>query len=85
MYAHSSKLVVSNSHQKPQVVVVDPWGEDYSLLPGEECEIVAYGDAAGPSFHIVVRDGTSQVYCIDANDFQVLQNGAKLECGHNRQ
>src|SRR5262249_54509773 len=63
VYPFTAKLGVSNSRSKPQVVAVEPWANDYTLLPGEELEIVAFGDAELPWFHVVEWDGVSQVYC----------------------
>jgi hypothetical protein len=85
MYPYRSKLGVSNSRDAPQVVAVEPWAEDFTLMPGEELEVVAFGKAAVPWFYVVEWDGTSQVYCNAAADFEVLQGGVRLECGHNRQ
>jgi len=66
-------------------VAVEPWGEDFTLLPGEALEIVAVGEADTPWFHLVEWEGSSQVYCENAVDFKVLQRGIQLKCGHNRQ
>jgi hypothetical protein len=80
-----SKLGISNRHDTPQVVAVEPWGEDFTLMPGEELEVVAFGSSALPWFFVVEWSGTSQVYCNDTADFEVTQGGVRLECGHNRQ
>jgi hypothetical protein len=85
MAKYRSKLGLSNSCNAPRVVAVEPWADDLTLMPGEELEIVAFGDSAVPWFDVVEWDGTSQVYCNDTDDFEVLQSGVRLECGHNRQ
>src|SRR5262245_54840965 len=85
MNPYSAKLGGSNSRGKPQVVAVEPWGSDYTLLPGEELSVVAFGDLAVPWFHIVEWDSTTQVYCEDTADFKVMQGDRELECRHNRQ
>jgi hypothetical protein len=85
VYAFTAKMGISNSRGKPQVVAVEPWADDYTLLPGEELEIVAFGNAETPWFHVVEWDGTSQVYCAETADFRVVQNGIELQSGHNRQ
>ena len=85
MYRFSSKLGVWNSRKAPQVVAVEPWANDYTLLPDEKLEIVAFGEAAVPWFNVVEWDGTTQVYCEDTVDFKVLQGDRELECGHQRQ
>jgi hypothetical protein len=85
MYPYHSKLGISNRRDAPQVVAVEPWAEDFTLMPGEELEIIAHGSEAMPWFHVVEWDGTSQVYCEACASFEVLQGGVRLECGHNRQ
>ena len=54
-------------------------------MPGEELDVIAYGNEAVPWFSIDEWDGTSQVYCMGCDSFEVLQSGVRLECGHNRQ
>jgi hypothetical protein len=85
MANYAARLGVSNSRDKPQIVAVEPWADDYTLLPGEELEIVASGHGKVPWFHVVEWDGTSQVYCEETDDFKVVQNGVELKCGRNRQ
>ncbi len=85
MYPFTVKLGVMNSGRKPRVVAVEPWANDYTLLPGEELEIIAFGESKLPSFYLVEWDESSQVYCNETSDFKVVQNGIELHCGHNRQ
>lgn len=85
MLRTASKIGISNSRKVPQEVVVEPWANDYTLLPDEELTVIAVGKSAIPWFNLVEWDGTTQVYCEDANDFRVLQGDRELECGHNRQ
>lgn len=84
-YPHSTKLGVCNSRKTPQVVAVEPWANDYTLMPDEELEIVAFGNTAVPWFNVVESDGTTQVYCEDTVDFKVMQGDRQLKCGHQRQ
>lgn len=85
MYPFCSKLGVWNSRKAPQVVEVEPWANDYTLLPDETLEIVAFGEKAVPWFNVVEWDGATQVYCEDTDDFKVIQGNRELECGHQRQ
>ena len=78
-------LGVSNRRDAPQVVAVEPWADDFTIMPGEELEVIAYGHCSAPWFFVVEWEGTSQVYCNDTDDFEVLQDGIRLECGHGRQ
>lgn len=85
MSSYVSKIGFSNHRDSPQVVAVEPWAHDFTLMPGEELEVIAYGNDAAPYFHVVEWEGTSQVHCEDCTSFEVLQGGARLECGHKRQ
>jgi hypothetical protein len=81
----SARLRVQNSTERPRIVWVEPWAEDFTLLPGEELEIRARNDSGQPWFSAVEWPDSTQVYLEDVgSDFEVLQNGNRLECGHNR-
>ena len=81
----STKFGFSNNRAIPHVVYVEPWGEDFTLMPGEELEIVAFSRGPAPWFYTVESDEGSQIYCNETDDFKVCQNGRELICGHNRQ
>ncbi len=85
MYQHRVKLGVRNSRDQPHVLWIEPWGEDFTLKPGEELELFAYSDSHLPWFELVESDGASAIYCEKTSEFEVFQNGVRLECGHNRQ
>ena len=85
MTSRSSKFPVHNYKTVPHVVAVEPWGADYTLFPRESLEVVAFGDEVAPSFELVEWDDSYQVYCNDASTYEVMQNGAVIPCGHNRQ
>ena len=85
MYLFSSKLGVWNARKAPQVVAVEPWANDYTLLPDEKLAVIAFGKLRTPWFNIVESDGTTQVYCEDADNFKVVQGERELGCGHQRQ
>jgi hypothetical protein len=83
----TAKIGVRNSPDSScsRVVYVEPWGEDYTLRPGEQLEIIARGGASPPWFHVVESDGVTSVYVEgDGEDFAVWQDGRRIECGHNR-
>jgi len=81
-----SKIGVHNDggNTRPREVYVEPWGEDYTLLPGESLEIIAFGPEVTPGFDIVEFDGATAVYCNNTSTFEVRQGDRKLECGHRR-
>lgn len=85
MNRFTTKIGIANSRSGPQIVAVEPWANDYTLFPGEELVILAFGNAAAPWFNIVEWDDTTQVYCEDTADFKVMQGDKELECGHQRQ
>jgi hypothetical protein len=80
----TGKIAVSNSTKRPHIVWVEPWGEDYTLLPGEQLEIICREDSEQPWFHVVENEESSQVYIERGQDFEVLQESKRLYCGHNR-
>ncbi len=87
MKVNVSKIGISNHCNNPRsrVVYVEPWGEDYTLLPNEKLEIIAQpSDDIAPWFYIVESDVYTQVYCEATCDFEIWQEGQRLECGHNR-
>jgi hypothetical protein len=95
-----ARITVRNDADRPRVIWLEPWAEDFTLLPGEEFEIVAQDKAKQPWFALVEWPDATQVYVEslsgwDAQDgakayqqtvgcFEVLQDGNRLECGHNR-
>jgi hypothetical protein len=82
---HSAKIGVTNSTARPRIVWVEPWAEDYTLMPGEELVITAQDNADQPWFHVVEWPESTQIYIEAGGAFEVLQGGRRLECGHNRQ
>lgn len=84
MAEFTTKLGISNRRSRSWVVYVEPWGEDYTLLPGESLEILAQGEGAMPWFNVVERDNATQVYFEETNDWSVYCEGRPVECGHNR-
>jgi hypothetical protein len=81
----SARIVIENSTNRPRIAWVEPWGEDYTLLSKERLEIIARGDSESPWFHVVEYDQGAQIWIEGSSDYDVVQNGIKLECGHQRQ
>jgi hypothetical protein len=81
-----SRLKVINSRSSPFTVWVEPWGEDFTLLPEEDLTVFAKSPAKEPCFALVQLESGVQVYVEgqDIVDFSVIQDGIELECGHNR-
>jgi len=86
----AAKIAFDNSREdkQPLTIYVEPLGEDYTLLAGEQLEIIATGNTEPPWFHVRQWGNDCQVYLqgdCNGTDFVVTQNGKRLECGHNRQ
>jgi hypothetical protein len=81
-----AKITVSNHHDCPHVIWVEPWAEDFTLLPKEEFEVRAVGSTVQPSFKVVESKRHTQVY-VDPIEvrYEVLQHGRVINGGHNRQ
>ena len=84
MQPYCSKLGISNSRKTPLEVLVEPWAFDYTLMSGEELQIVAFGESNAPYFNLTEWDDSIQVWCEATDSFQVMQGDRELECGHQR-
>jgi hypothetical protein len=84
MHLLTSKIGVTNNEATPYSVYVEPWGADFTLLPGQSLEIIAYGEHTLPWFELVQSEGTMQIHCEGSCTFEATQAGKTLECGHNR-
>jgi len=83
--SHSSRIIIENDTDRPRIAWVEPWGEDYTLLPKEKLEIIARSDLEPPWFHVDEYAEGSQIYIEGIiNGYDVVQNGIKLECGDQR-
>ena len=81
----TARFGFANSKSLPHMVQVEPWGADFTLLPGERLEVVAYGSKVVPWLELIEHEGATQAYCNEADTFEVFQEGKLLSCGHNRQ
>lgn len=79
------KFKVTNERATFVTLWLEPWGEDYGMLSGDEFEIVAADTGQGFYFHLVNKEKSVTVYIEgDAGDVCVYQKGTELSCGHNR-
>ena len=80
-------IVVQNDRKRPHVIWIEPWGEDYTLLCGEQIKVsVASLELdSGACFHLVETEGNTQVYVEHSKSPRVLVNNSIADCGHNRQ
>jgi hypothetical protein len=80
MRFHSSK-----ERQEPLTLVLEPWGEDYTVLPGDEIEIIPGSSVISD---IDFESDCIQVWiegCPGLAHFKVLVNGRKVDCGYGRE
>jgi hypothetical protein len=83
------KLGFSNETKSPRLIAVEPWGEDYTLLPNEELEIRVLGTET--TFHMIESTEFTQVFFQhtavhdSAKVYSVWNGDEKIKCGHNRE
>ena len=79
-----AELHLGNDTDRPRTIYVEPWGEDFTLRPGEALEVAAFSKGDPPYFHMVWNDDGTQIFCENTDDFVVTADGRQLECGHQR-
>ena len=59
----SVKVTIANyiGSSHPRRVSIEPGGEEHTLLPGQELEVIATGHVSTPSFRIVESDLVTQI------------------------
>jgi hypothetical protein len=83
--SYSAKIVIENDTDRPRIVWVEPWGEDYTLLPKEKLEVIVRNGSEPLWFHVVEYVEGCQVYVEGyTNDYEVTQNDRIRYCGHQR-
>ena len=86
-----AKIGVSNDEQQLRVIWVEPWPNDFTLLPGESLEIHVRSSTAQAWFNVVETDRNMQIYVeLPPSDLmsavvEVYQGTQMLQSGHNRQ
>ena len=58
------RLKLTNSLDRPRIVVLEPWTGEYTLKPGKSFEIIAEGDMAQP-LEIELVEDRIVVYAFD--------------------
>ncbi len=80
------RFKITNRQRTPLTLLIEPWGEDYTLLPDETFDVVAEHFSEDFYFHWVTNDDFTQVYAEGDREATVgvYQGERLLECGHNR-
>jgi hypothetical protein len=73
-----------NETRQPQVFCVEPWGSDFTVLPGQQLRLEVSGDGKPPHFDLQHSSDGFQLWCEAAKLFDVFIDGARVECGHQR-
>ncbi len=81
----SAKIWIENDSDGARIIWVEPWGEDYTLLAKQKLEIVARSSSEQPYFHLIEHKDSTVAYLEGTSDYDVLQGGFRIECGHQRQ
>jgi hypothetical protein len=82
----SSSLRISSDRTVPVTVWVEPWGRDYTLLPGDEYRFTAVGAGQGFYFHVSWQEKDMLLYAEGTcEDVAVHEGVVELPCGHKRQ
>lgn len=79
------RIGISNGSDRPRIVCIEPWGEDYTLLPQETLELISWG-ASKPYFILNESNEVTRVWLEgDIEGYEVTQNASRIHCGHQRQ
>ena len=80
-------IAIWNDRPCLHIVWIEPWGEDYTMLPKQKLVVTTTGpdSDSGPWFALVETEGNTQVYVERGAYPQVEVDGVPVECGHNRQ
>jgi len=81
----SGKITYTNRRENLICIMLEPWGEDYWIQPGETFEFVPMS-AREDSFFAVVDHGRYVAVFAEGRGgiITVYHAGRKLKCGHNR-
>jgi hypothetical protein len=77
-----SKLTIWNKGADDLTVWVEPLAYDYTLEPGERLEISTRNHEA--LLELSRHEQSIEIFLQSWSDFDVVQNGVALECGHKR-
>jgi len=80
------RLEILNDRREAFVVLLEPWGEDYTILPGQQFELVATGTTGESRFHTEHRSHCLAVWVRGPVErIEVFAEGGEIHGGHQRQ
>jgi hypothetical protein len=82
-----SRTLIENARPFPVTLFLEPWGEDYTLEPGDVFEVRENQATEGFYLHIVYGEKMIKIWAEGQSSScpEILLDGKLLECGHNRQ
>ncbi len=81
----TERILITNYSDKPLLMMLEPWGEDYTLLANEEFEIIAEDCEQDFYYNIVPTENCISVYA-EGNEYpRVYKDGVEIDCGYNRE
>lgn len=86
--AKTERILITNDSDKQLLILLEPWGEDYTLLAKEEVEIVARDCREDFYFNVVYYNDFVAVYAEGGKGDEyprVYKKGVELKCGYNRE
>jgi hypothetical protein len=86
--AKTERILITNDSDKPLLISLEPWGEDYTLVSKEEVEIIAGNCGEDFYFNVVYYNDFVAVYVEGGKGDEyprVYSKGIELSCGYNRE
>jgi hypothetical protein len=81
----ATPFTYQNDTAHPVVVYVEPWGADYTVLPGQQLRVLAEGRSQErPHFQLHHGAEGLQLWCESTCAHEVFVDGMAVDCGHNR-
>jgi hypothetical protein len=71
MHVEQRSILRLSALETPYVAIVEPWAEEFEIVPGEECQVVALHPTTLPSFDVALSRGALVV--------SVLESGSTYE------
>ena len=79
----AARLRVTNRGTAPLELILEPYGSDHWLRPGETFVVVTYGFGDGDPFEVEHEPATVTVQ-LDGHGYVTDLNGNEIECAHGR-
>jgi len=78
------KIIVRNEFSRHIILWLEPWGEDYGMLPNDEFEIIAKNVSKDFYFQVDFGEDIKVWAEGQITDIGVYKNNELLSCGYKR-